>query len=58
MVDLVVDLRPEFPIVDPETGIITPEFLRFLQERGGFLSGAAEETTQVIASAWIVTGKQ
>jgi len=51
VVTKVQDFRSEFPICDPETGIITPEFLRFLQERGSSVVGAEDSASDALTAA-------
>jgi len=51
MVSEVQDFRAEFPLVDPETGLATPEFLRFLQQRGGSLIGAEDDASSALTAA-------
>jgi hypothetical protein len=51
MVSEVQDFRAEFPLVDPETGLATPEFLRFLQQRGGSLIGAEDDAASALTVA-------
>lgn len=57
MVDFIQDFRSEFPICDPETGIISPEFLRFIQGRGSNIVNTNENVEgKVDASRQILAG--
>lgn len=47
----VQDFRGEYPLVDPETGLASPEFLRFLQERGVNVVGAEDIATDALETA-------
>lgn len=70
MVSTVQDFRADTPLVDVKTGLASPEFLRFLNDRGGSLTLAeddittltsqlatkADKATQIIAGAGLTGG--
>lgn len=47
----VQDFRGEYPLVDPETGLASPEFLRFLQERGVNVTDLDDQVALALANA-------
>ena len=52
----VLDLNEQDQIVDPQTGLPSHNFLRYLLDRGGLLSGKAEQTLVLTAGAGLTGG--
>jgi len=51
MASTLQDFRADFPIADPNTGAITPEFLRFLFDTGVFSQEINGEVTDALTTA-------